>query len=119
MAGEREQEVLGGDVLVLELAHLALGVAQDADELARRAGGLAAGADRRQPVERGVGLRAHRGGVDAELGEHGRDDAAVLLEQHDEQVLGRDLRVARALGEGPRGGDGLLGLDREPVSLHQ
>ena len=29
----REQQVLGGDVLVLELAHLALGGAQDLDEL--------------------------------------------------------------------------------------
>jgi hypothetical protein len=29
-AGEREQQVLGGDVLVLELAHLLLALAQDA-----------------------------------------------------------------------------------------
>ena len=38
--GEREQQVLGRDVLVLELAHLVLGGAQDLDELARAAGRL-------------------------------------------------------------------------------
>ena len=51
VGGEREQQVLGGDVLVLELAHLLLALAQDADELARRAGGLAAGGQRGHRVE--------------------------------------------------------------------
>ena len=102
VAGQREQQVLGRDVLVLELAHLALGVAQDPDELAGRAGGLAAGADRGQRRRaRTCVSRAHGGGVGAELGEHGRDDAAVLLEQHDEQVLGRDLRVAARSASDP------------------
>ena len=32
--GQREQHVLGGDVLVVELAGLALGGAQDVDQLA-------------------------------------------------------------------------------------
>ena len=45
--GEREQQVLGRDVLVLELAHRLLGGAQHSDELVRRARGLA-------------GLAAHR-----------------------------------------------------------
>ena len=35
VGGEREQQVLGGDVLVAELAELALGGAQDGDQLAR------------------------------------------------------------------------------------
>ena len=120
VAGEREQQVLGGDVLVLEVAHLVLGVAQDADELARRAGGLAAGGQRRQRVERGVDLaRAARRASAPSLAEHGHDDAAVLLEQHGEQVLGRHLRVAAALGELAGRGDGLLGLDGESISLHK
>ena len=38
--------------------------------------------------------RADRSTVDAELAEHRRDDAALLLEQHGEQVLGGDLGVA-------------------------
>ena len=44
----------------LERAHLLLGLAQDAHELARRAGGLAAGGQRRQRVEQGVDLAAQR-----------------------------------------------------------
>ena len=40
--GDREHQVLGGDVLVLELAHLVLGGAQDLDQLAGAAGGLGA-----------------------------------------------------------------------------
>ena len=39
-ADEREQQVLGRDVLVVELAHLVLGGAQDLDQLARAAGRL-------------------------------------------------------------------------------
>ena len=43
VAGEREQHVLGGDELVLELAHLVLGAAEHLDELGGRlAAGLAA-----------------------------------------------------------------------------
>ena len=38
--GDRQQQMLGGDVLVLELAHLGLGGAQDLDELAGAAGRL-------------------------------------------------------------------------------
>jgi hypothetical protein len=117
--GEREQEVLGGDVLVLEVAHLLLGEAQDANELGGRTGGLTAGAQRGQGLDGRVGVGAHARDVGAELLEHGRDDASVLLEQDEEQVLGRDLRVAAALGERARGRDGFLRLDREAVWLHR
>ena len=58
-------------------------------------------------------------GVGAELGQHRHDDAAVLLEQHAEQVLGRHLWVAPALGELAGRRDGLLGLDGEAISLHE
>src|SRR5437763_7118430 len=53
VCGDREQEMLGREVLVLQLAHLALGGAQHLDQLARAGGGLRRGAaDRRQRVER-------------------------------------------------------------------
>ena len=117
--GEREQQVLGRDVLVLELAHRLLGGAQHSDELVRRARGLAALATHRgQGVERGVGLGADGAGVGAELLQDGDDDARVLLEQDGEQVLGRELRVAAALCELLRGLEGLLGFDRKAVCLH-
>ena len=46
VGGERQQQVLGRDVLVAELAHLVLGRAQDLDQLARAAGGLGVGGRR-------------------------------------------------------------------------
>ena len=118
--GEREQQVLGGDVLVLEAAHLLLALAQDADELARRAGGLAAGGQR-WASRRAAALTSPRSAPASapSLAEHGHDDAAVLLEQDGEQVLGGHLRVAAALGELAGRGDGLLGLDGESISLHK
>ena len=118
--GEREQQVLGRDVLVAELAHLALGGVQDwASSLEPPAGSAAApplsfGSASSAGAER----LADGGRVDAELAQHGRDDAAVLLEQHREQVLGRDLRVAALVGEPLGGLERLLGLDRESVLLH-
>jgi len=117
--GERQKQVLGGDVLVLEVAHLLLALAQHADELARRTGGLAALGHRRQRVEVGVDLGAQRADVGSELRQHGRDHAALLLEQHAQQVLGRHLRVVAALGELAGRRDGLLGLDGESISLHE
>src|SRR5919201_1004342 len=114
----RGQQMLGGDVLVLEVADLLLGLAQHAHELAGGTCRLAARGHGRQRVEVCVDLGAQRAHVGAELREHRCDDAAVLLEQHAEQVLGRHLRVAASLGELAGSGDGLLGLDGESISLH-
>jgi hypothetical protein len=116
--GEREQKVLGGDVLVAQPAGLALGGAQDVEQLARVAGLARAGGDRREPVERGVDVGADRLGRDLELAQHGLHDALGLLEQHGEQVLGLDLGVVAARGKGERGLEGLLRLVREAVQLH-
>ena len=81
----------------LELAELALGGAQDGDELARDGR-----ARSRRPVmvgsfvERGVDVAADRLRAGAELVEHGDDDAVLLLEQDGEQVLGRRSRCGCA-----------------------
>ena len=91
--GQRDQQVLGGDVLVAQLAGLALGGAQDVQQLAGVGGLAGAGGDRREPVERVVDDAADLLGGGADLAQHGRDDALGLLEQHREQVLGLDLRV--------------------------
>ena len=114
--GQREQQVLGGDVLVLERARLLLGGAQHLHE----AGGgvrcrrVVAG-DRGKGIERGVDRGAQRARVGAELVQHGSDDPGLLLEQHGQQVLGHELGVAALLGEPLGGLQRLLGLDREAV----
>src|SRR5436190_14354163 len=115
--GERKQQVLGRDVLVIEVAGLLVRGAQDRDELGARARRLAALAEGWQRVERGIDLRADRLDARAELVEDRNHDAGVLLEQDGEQVLGGHLRVAAIVGELLRGLDRLLGLDRESVWL--
>ena len=102
----------------LELAELALGGAQDGDELARD-GRLGRGAlDRRQLVERGVDVAADRLRARAELVEDGHDDAVLLLEQDGEQVLGVGLGVVARRSERRGGLERLAGLGGEAVKLH-
>jgi hypothetical protein len=118
VGGDREQQVLDGDVLVLELAHRALGGAQHGHELGRRRR-LGRGRERRQRVERGVDVGAQDVRRRAQLAQDRHDEAAVgLLEQHGQQVFGGDLCVAPARGEREGCLQGLLRLDREAVSLH-
>ena len=58
-------------------------------------------------------------GIGARAPQHRHDDAAVLLEQRDQQVLGSDLGVTARAGEPLRGGERLLGLDCESICLHK
>ena len=60
----------------------------------------------------------HGGAVGAELVQHGRDDAGLLVEQRQQQVRGRDLRVAVAPRRAGCAVERLLGLDGESVRLH-
>ena len=81
--GEREQDVLGRDVLVAEAGRLLLGLLQDPDELARGADvgdGVAAQLGQLVRSPRGPG-RAASCGIDAEALQDRHDDALVLLEQ--------------------------------------
>ena len=120
VARERQEQVLRGDVLVAERPRLLVGAAEQLD---RRGGerrcrrGLAG--DRRQRVERLVRARPHRLRVGTDPTQHRDDDAAVLLEQRDQEVAGSHLRVAASGGDPLRGGERLLRLDCESISLHK
>ncbi len=116
--GERQQQVLGRHVLVTELGHLALGGAEDVEQLARGGGLPGAGRDRRKPVQLAAGLAAHGGGVGADLAQDRADEAILLVEQSQQQVLRRGLGVRAVGGKPDRGLQRLLGLDRETVELH-
>ena len=99
--GQREQDVLGRDVLVVELAGLALGGAQDVDQLAAGASApwrRAVIVGRLSSAALSVGADRLRAG--AELAQDRPDDALGLLEQRDEQVLG--LRSRCGGGRPPR-----------------
>ncbi len=60
----------------------------------------------------------HGGGIDAQLAQHGDDDARVLLEQHGEQVLRGGLGITPLVGQLLGGLQRLLRLDRKTVWLH-
>ena len=120
IAGEREQQVLGGDVLVAHSARLVVGVTQQVDQRtaeSRRGGRFAA--DRRHGGEGLVRAPAGTIGVSARPAQHGHDDAVLLLQERDEQVVRSHLRVPARAGEPAGRGEGLLRLDCESVCLHQ
>jgi hypothetical protein len=112
--------VLGRDVLVAHAARLVVGALEQVDQVAAergRSGGLAGDGGKR--VGELVGTTADAIGVAAGALEHRDDDAAVLLEQGEQQMRGGDFGIAPGAGQPLRGGEGLLGLDCESISLHR
>ena len=110
---EREQQVLGRDVVVLELLGLVGSAVEHARErradlrlLLRSLGG-------RLGVERRFGLRAQLGRVGNQLLRQ------LLVEQRQQQVLGVELGVAHAARELLGGGDRLLRFQRQLVEVHR
>ncbi len=59
-----------------------------------------------------------RAWIQAELVEDRRDDAALLSKQRQQQMLGGQFRVPGSTREVLRLGNGLLGLDRKLVEIH-
>ena len=116
LLGERQQEVVGGDELVAERLHLALGALQDLDEALGGAdiGSIAPG-DRRQLVDPRRGSVLDRDDVGADLPQDRRCETVVLLEDCEEQMGGRGLGVAALRGDAHRGGDGIAAHRGEAV----
>ena len=118
--GDGDQQVLGGDVLVLEPLGLA---AARARARARRRSprycaaaaahlGQLARARPRAALDSASGARA-------ELGEERAHHALLLLEQRQQQVLGLDGLVLVLVGQRLRGLDRFLRLDRQLVQSHR
>jgi len=59
-----------------------------------------------------VGLIAHHQGCQAQLGEHGRNDRALLTHHRREHMVRCEFRVRTRLGVVDRGSERLLSLDR-------
>ena len=113
---EREEEVLGGHVLVLQRLRLPQRALQHAVQLGRDLRGRALGA--RQRAQRAIEVLEDGAGRHAHLAEGRGHDAALLVDQRPQEVLGRHLRVVAFLGLGLRGGDRLLRLDGELIHAH-
>jgi hypothetical protein len=120
VVGEGEQQVLGGDVLVTEATGLVVGLVERLGGRVARGGHLGdVAAGGRNRVERFVGGTPHALRIGAGRAQYGHDDAALLLEQGDEQMLTFELRVAASAGDALGGGERLLGLDGEAIGLHK
>ena len=109
---EREQEVLRGDVLVLELSRLVGGAVEHLRERRGDARLLLRTVDARLLRERGLGLRAQRLRVGNELARQ------LLVEQREQQVLGIELGIAAPARELLRRGDRFLRFHGELVEVH-
>ena len=108
--------MLGGDVLVLERLRLAQRLLQDAVEPRGDVRGRALRAG--QGSEALLDLGGDRARVHPKLAQGRRDDAAFLLEERLQKVLGRHLRVVALLRQGLGGRQGFLGLHRELIETH-
>ena len=106
VARRREQEQLGGDVLVAALLRFLVGDVEQLRELARDVH-FARGAFDLGQARDGVGKTLlQRSGIAAGLGDQADDAAVLLLEQRREQVLRLDVLVvaAQRRGSAPRRG---------------
>jgi hypothetical protein len=114
--GDREQEVLGRDVLVAEATRLGLGRFDDppCPGVHRQRAAL----DARTPGEDRRELATEAGQVDAEPAERLRGDAVVGFDERGQDVLGIEDRTVEPLGERLGLEDRLLGLLGESVELH-
>ncbi len=100
--GHRQQQMLGGGVIVADIGGDIFGFLQDGGRIAaqphlhRRAGGARQGGN-------GLGYAAlDQRGVHADLVKDGRHDAALLFQQRLEQMLGLDGRLVILLGQALR-----------------
>ncbi len=114
---QRQEQVLSGDVLVLERLGFAKGLLQEAIELRRDMGGaslrLRKGGDRRLHFARQL---TH---VGPELPQCRGDDPTFLGQQRGEKVLRRDLGVVALFGPRLGGSQGLLALYGELIQAHR
>ncbi len=113
---KRQQQVLGGDVLVLEGFRLTERLLQGGVELRRSVRGRAVGPRQRGEALLDVGREAAR--VHPDLAEGRGDDATLLVEERLHEVFGRHLRVVALLRQGLGSRQGLLALHRELIETH-
>ncbi len=115
--GEGEQEMLGGDEVVLEGIGFLGGAVQNLLQGGGHCGLRVGAGDLGQLGDGGVGSGKKLLHADARAFEDGQDDALAVVEQGGEQVHGQDFRVAVLGGQGRGGLNGLLRLDGQLLPL--
>ncbi len=117
-ARQRQQQVLGADVVVAHGRGLVLRVLEDAAKLAAHARLGVAAVNLRPPRQIGLELALDDLWARADLCDDLRHDPFRLLQQRQQQVLRLDLAVVIGLRELLGGNDGLLAALGEFVESH-
>ena len=118
LARKREQQVLAGDVFVLELLRLAGRLLDEVLEPPADIDVRRGAADLRLRIQRLGHRLPDNGRVDAELAQDRARDAVGLVEQRGEDVFRRQLLVGAAGGQFVRRLQRFLGLDCQLVESH-
>ncbi len=109
--------MFGAGVFVLEALGFLLGGRKDLTQSSGEAD-LRAAMRARQPIELGTNRRRQRHRIRVHLPDDLRNDSFFLLEEHQEQVLGKDLGVAFAIGKLLRREDRLLRFLGVLIDIH-
>ena len=115
--GDRHEQMLGADVLVLHPIGFGLGLVRH-ELQPRRHPGLRSAVGLRELREQLAGAAADRAGIGRQLAQELGNDPLALLDQGDEQVLGLDLRVIHRRGQLLRAGESVAGFFSELVDVH-
>ena len=116
--GEREEEVLDGDEIVLERLRFVLRTTDDLHRPARERR-LGAAGHARELRNVLVDTTEERVGVASGLDEDWKGDSTLLLEHRLDEVLRRDLRITSTASEIRCGAERLLALRRHPIGTHR
>ena len=116
LAGGRQQQVLGGDVVVLELLGLVLGPVEQLGEPLRQV--LLAALDARAGAQLVLEAGADPVGWGADLLQQRAGQPLGLVEQGEQEVLDVDRLVVAAARLGLGAAEHLLGLHGEAVGSH-
>ncbi len=119
LLGQRQEEVLGGNVFVPELLRHLERPVEDLVQVGGEDRVRGSAADLRAAFEVGLHFPRGRGRIDAELLEDRDHDALVLLEQREEEVVRGEFRVAPGARVALRLLHRFLGFDRELVKSHR
>ncbi len=113
----RDQQMLGADVLVLQTLGFLFGGVRDPPQ-PRRECDLCTAMRARLTIELGADRAGQRRRIGIELPHERRHDPVLLFEQCEQQVLGKDLGMALAVGELLRRQNGFLCFLGVLVDIH-
>ena len=118
VTGQADQQVLGGDVFVVQFGGQLLGHGDGGDRLPAQLRGRAGTTGRGQPADQAFRFGADRRRINSDRLQQRAGDAVVLGEQRHQQVRGHDLWVARGGGRLHRRGQCRLGLRGRVERVH-